>query len=73
MAEVKNGPFEGDPAVMFFISLVSFFLLCCLFELFSSFFGFLSNVFDCWHKCQSLTLDVSSAVSAPWRCGVLTT
>ena len=65
MAEVKNGPFEGDPAVMFFISLVSFFLLCCFFELFS--------YFCIWHKCQSLTLDVPSVVSAPWRCGVLTT
>ena len=61
------------PLSCFFISLVSFFLLCCFFELFSSFFVLLSNVFDCWHKCQSLTLDVPSVVSAPWRCGVLTT
>ena len=29
--------------------------------------------FYCWHKYQSLTVDVSSVVGAPWRCGVLTT
>ena len=28
-------------------------------------------MFYCWHEYQSLT--VSSVVSAPWRCGVLTT
>ena len=42
--EVGNGPFEGDTAVMFFISLVSFFLLCCFFELFSSFFVFFFQI-----------------------------
>ena len=54
----QDGPFEGDPAVMFSFLLFHF-SFCFLFELFSSFFGFLSNMFDCWHKCQSLTLDVS--------------
>ena len=58
-----NDPFEGDPAFMFFLSLFSFFM----------FFVFRSNMFHCWHWYQSLTFDVSSAVSAPLTCGVLTT
>ena len=37
------------------------------------FLVFLSNMFYCWHQYQSLTVDVSSVVGAPWRCGVLTT
>ena len=36
-------------------------------------FLFFSNMFHCWHQFQSLTVDVSSIVGAPWRCGVLTT
>ena len=81
--EVRNGPFEGDPALMCFIfscvfhfhvliSLYSFipffvfsldvFVLSCIF----------SNMFHCRHLYQSPTLDVSSVVGAPWRCGVLT-
>ena len=39
----------------------------------NSFFVFLSKKFHCWHQYQSLTVDVSSAVGALWRCGVLTT
>ena len=30
-------------------------------------------MFSCWHQYQSLTVDVSSVVGAPWRCGVLKT
>ena len=37
------------------------------------FLAFLSNMLYCWHQCQSLNIDVSSVVGAPWRCGVLTT
>ena len=37
------------------------------------FLVFLSNMLHCWHQYQSLTIDVSSVVGAPWRCGVLTT
>ena len=33
----------------------------------------LSNIFHCQHQYQSLTVDVSSVVGAPWRRGVLTT
>ena len=36
------------------------------------FLVFLSNIFRCWHWYHSLTVDVSSVVGAPWRCGVLT-
>ena len=32
-----------------------------------------SFLYTCWHKYQSLTVDVSSVVGAAWRCGVLTT
>ena len=34
------------------------------------FLVFLSNTFHCWHQYQSKKT-VSSAVGAPWRCGVL--
>ena len=64
---VRNGPFEGGPpAFMFLISFLFLFVLFFLLE-------FLSNMFHCWHWYQSLTQDVSSAVGAPWRWGVLTT
>ena len=49
----------------FVVFLVFFFVLL--------FLDFSSNVFHCWQQYQSLTQDVSSVVSAPWRCGVLTT
>ena len=66
---VRRGPFEGDPAFMFFISLFSFFPLRFLVSSFFFFLVFISNTFRCWHQYQSLTMDVSSV----WRCGVLTT
>ena len=67
LQQVRNGPFEGDTAFMFFISLFSCFLFC-----FSICF-FLSNILLCLNQYPSLTVDVSSVVGAPWRCGVLTT
>ena len=70
--EVRNGPFESDPGFMFFISRFScfaFFFEKSIFFLFS----FLSKNYHCQHQYQSLTVDLSSAVGAPWRCGVLTT
>ena len=66
---VRKGPFEGDPALMFFISLVHFFsrnmifLLCFFFYLY-----FIAGI-----SIRVLTTDVSFVVGAPWRCGVLTT
>ena len=66
----RNGPFEGDPACMFFISLFPLLLFFSLKKFLSCIF---SNVFHCWHEHQSLTVDVSSEVSASRRCGVLTT
>ena len=66
----RNGSFEGDPVFMFFISLFHFFLeKNVVFYI----FVFLSNIFHCWHQSQSSTMNVSSIVGAPWRCGVLTT
>ena len=55
--------------LMFFIFLIHFVRRKSLF--FSFFLVFLSNMFYCWHQCQSLT--VSSVVGDPWRCGVLAT
>ena len=46
---------------IFFLKNVFFFIV------------FLSNMFHCWHLYQSLTVNVSSVVGAPWRCGILTT
>ncbi len=42
-----------------------FFFFCLFFSL--------SNICHCQHQFQSLTVDVSSVVGAPWRCGVQTT
>ena len=50
---------------------LSFFIFSKDKSFFFSFIVFLSNIFYCWHHCQSLT--VSFVVGAPWRCGVLTT
>ena len=69
MAHLRVTPLSCFSFLLFHFSFFVVSLNCFL--LF--FFFFLSNMFDCWHKCQSLTLDVSSVVSAPWRCGVLTT
>ena len=59
------------------VTPLSFFFHFCFFSEigFLSFFFlvFLSNMFHCWHWHQTLTVDVSSVVGAPWRCGVLTT
>ena len=73
---VRKGPFEGDPAFMFFIShvfhLFHFLFFSC--KNVPSIFFFLvfpSKMFHCWHQYQSV--DVSSVVGAPPRCGVLTT
>ena len=72
---VKKGPFEGDFALMYFIFLFScipfVFFLAKMFLLFVFFLVFLSKRFHCWHWYHSI--DVSSVVGAPWRCGVVTT
>ena len=53
-----DGPFEDDTAFFFFFSFLSLhFSILFMFPFFS----------------QSLTLEVSSVVGAPWRCGVVTT
>ena len=36
-------------------------------------FCFFFQILNCWHQFQSLTVDVSSVIGAPWRCGVQTT
>ena len=51
----------------------SFFFDFLMFFISSFFLVFLSYIFHCWHQYQSLTVDVSSVVGAPWRCGVLMT
>ena len=69
---VRNGACEGDTAFLFLISLFR----CLLKNVFLLFFFFVFQyiyIFHCWHQFQSLTVDVSSVVGAPWRCGVLTT
>ena len=72
---VKNGPREGAFHVFHFF-FFSFFP--CLFFLEKKLLLFLfpcipSENFHCWQKYQSLIVDVSSVVGAPWRCGVMTT
>ena len=49
------------------------FLLFVFFALSFQYKYIFSYIFHCWHQFQSLTVDVSSVVSAPWRCGVPTT
>ena len=62
------------PLSCFLISLCHAFNFCFVPENVSSvFLVFLSDMFHCLHLYQSFTLDVSSVVGAPWRCGVLTT
>ena len=62
--------------VHFFIFLIFDVFLFSFFQKkkVSSFpFSCISKKCHCWHLHQSLTVDVSSVVGAPWRCGVLTT
>ena len=73
---VRKGPFKGDLAVMFSFLLSScfpIFVLSCNKKVLLFFSCFLSNAFRCWHQYHSLTIDVSSEVGAPWRCGVVST
>ena len=65
---------SGDLAFMFFISLLTcfHFWLCLSKKSCFFFLVFLWNIFHS-EKYQSLTMDVSCVVGAPWRCGVLTT
>ena len=73
--EVRNSP-SGDAAFVFFISPFSYFpFFVCSQKNVSCFLllVFIPYMFHCWHEHQSLTVDVSSAVGAPWRCGVLAT
>ena len=59
-----GGPLPSSPLFPFCSSF--FFLLFLFLFFFSLFFLF-------WHQYPGLTKDVSSAASAPWRCGVFTT
>ena len=71
---MRNGPFEGDFALMFSFLFSCFRLLFFFSKVFFFFFLVcLSTRFHCWHYKQRLTVDVSSVVGSPWRCGVLMT
>ena len=61
---------EGGPAFMVFHFF--FFPFCFLLRKMFLLI-FLSKKLHCLHSYHSLTIDVSSAVGAPWRCGLLTT
>ena len=52
-----------------------FSIFCFFFQKCYFFFSlvFLSDMFHCWHWCQISTVEISSVVGAPWRCGVVTT
>ena len=63
--------------ILHFLHVSLFFFILLHFYSFLYFFFFflflsLSNACGFKHKYQSLTKDVSTAVGAPWRCGVLT-
>ena len=68
--------------LIFFCYSFYFFSFCSFFHVFPFSLGFLYSLFQflffsfkhvSLHQYQSLTVDVSSVIGAPWRCGVLTT
>ena len=63
---VRKGRIEGDFSFAFFISFVTFSIFVSSWK-YVPFFSCLT--FRPWHQ----SIDVSSVVGAPWRCGALTT